>query len=270
MPSKEKKSFVNISLLVLLTPVLIASTLLLSCPAAAADSEISFRFVTKYPALEKPPLAVMPRHLDFDDEGNLYIADQPGHRIVSLKPDGSSRLAWGSNGAGEGKFSYPYSVAVSSDNRVYVSDRNDKIQVFNTRGRFLFEIEKEFDFGMGGGGLSVGADQLLYVADTANHKIQVFSLDSLDGTATFIESIEEGLNEPESVASISSDKIAVSDFSEDTVQLLVRSGSETGWVMEREWYVRNPFQVAFDPDRNLLAVAVGFDDDEDFAGIRFF
>ncbi|MEA2060889.1 MAG: hypothetical protein U9P10_10365, partial [Thermodesulfobacteriota bacterium] len=124
----------------------------------AKASDLSFRFVTKYPAQEKPPLAIAPYHIAFDSNGNLYAADPANQRIVSLNPDGSFRLAWGRNGRGDGKFRYPTSVAVSADGRVYVIDRgNARVQVFDTQGKFQNEIKSSFDFSLNGG-VNVGYD----------------------------------------------------------------------------------------------------------------
>jgi outer membrane protein assembly factor BamB len=45
---------------------------------------------------------------------------------------------WGGPGTEEGKFHFIHSVAVDSQGRVYVSDReNNRIQIFDREGRFL-------------------------------------------------------------------------------------------------------------------------------------
>jgi len=220
---------------------------IVSSSGAASGSDLSFRFVDKYPSQEKPPLAFTPAHLAFDSEGNLYIADPPNNKIVSLNPDGSFRLAWGKNGASEGEFKYPMSVAVSSDNRVYVTDRNNhRVQVFDTRGEYLFEIKNGFDFGLSGG-VTIGIDQRLYVADSDNDRIQVFTLDG-----TFIEHIEGGLDSPCSASPISSNQVAVCDFRNNELKIFTRW--ESGWAVERRWHVTGPWQVVFDPVMNHLAV----------------
>lgn len=126
-----------VSYLVLL--VLLFTAVLVLNSGTSSGSEFSFRFVSKYPSQEKPPLAIAPNHLAFDPQGNLYIADPPNNRIVSLNPDGSFRLAWGRNGQGDAEFLYPVSVAVSSDSRVYVLDRNNsRVQVFDIRGEYIY------------------------------------------------------------------------------------------------------------------------------------
>lgn len=45
---------------------------------------------------------------------------------------------WGSFGAGEGQFHFPYSLALDSSNHVYVSDlNNQRIEKFDTNGNFI-------------------------------------------------------------------------------------------------------------------------------------
>lgn len=89
---------------------------------------------------------------------------------------------WGSEGSGDGEFSSPWSVAVDASGSVYVVD--------NTAGRvqkFTAEFTSTGAFVATGGTQGFGAGQFsapmgvatdggdrVYVADTGNHRIQVF------------------------------------------------------------------------------------------------
>ena len=42
-----------------------------------------------------------------DDEGNVYVSDRDGHRIVKFDRDGEQVAAWGSQGSGDGEFNSP-------------------------------------------------------------------------------------------------------------------------------------------------------------------
>jgi len=42
-----------------------------------------------------------------DDEGNVYVSDRDGHRIVKFDRDGEQVAAWGSRGSGDGEFNSP-------------------------------------------------------------------------------------------------------------------------------------------------------------------
>ena len=95
-------------------------------------------------------------------------------------------------------FNTPMSVAVSRDNRIYVADtRNHRIQIFNgdtspmsyiatlgPRPPYLVRGTSNTEFNFPNG-VAVSTDNFIYIADTNNHRVQVF-----DGaTLTYIATI---------------------------------------------------------------------------------
>ncbi len=80
-----------------------------------------------------------PRDIAFAPDGRLYIVDQGRTRIVVLDPSTGSFNEWGTSGSEEGQFSGPTGIAVS-DNLVFVADTgNERIQVFDLDGKFIFQ-----------------------------------------------------------------------------------------------------------------------------------
>jgi sugar lactone lactonase YvrE len=86
-----------------------------------------------------------------------------------------------------GQFNSPRGIAIGDDGTTYVVDSgNQRIQVFDADGNFVSMFaepgEAPGQLGMfgtgqsGAGGIAV-ADNRLFVADTWNHRVQVFSLD---------------------------------------------------------------------------------------------
>jgi DNA-binding beta-propeller fold protein YncE len=73
----------------------------------------------------------LPRGIDIDAWGRLYVADAFEHRILVLDQDGSLVSVIGERGVEDEKFNFPEGLAIAN-NRLVVADRaNDRVQVFN-------------------------------------------------------------------------------------------------------------------------------------------
>lgn len=119
--------------------------------------------------------------------------------IIGQQPVGSAAglvlLQGGQPGAGPGQFAYPRGVAVDGKGDVYVADsRNNRIQKFRASDwQFMEEFGGKFDEAKASGGdakklttealgkmnepngVAVGPDDNVYVIDTWNGRVQVFS-----------------------------------------------------------------------------------------------
>ena len=100
--------------------------------------------------------------------------------------DFSILFTFGRHGRGNGQFNYPTGVAISPSGDIVVADTgNNRIQVFDSTGRFLRAIGIGGSYGDGklalpyGVALSPTGD--IVVADTDNHRVQVF-----DSTGKFL------------------------------------------------------------------------------------
>ncbi len=71
--------------------------------------------------------------------GDLYVSDGYGNaRVHRFSADGKLIQSWGEPGTGPGQFNLPHDIWVTSDERVFVADReNDRIQIFGPTGKFL-------------------------------------------------------------------------------------------------------------------------------------
>jgi DNA-binding beta-propeller fold protein YncE len=80
-----------------------------------------------------------PRDVWVSADDFVYVVDQGRARIVKFDVNGSIQATWGSFGSGDGQFDEPTAVAVDAKrDRVYVADpHNHRIQVFDTKGKFL-------------------------------------------------------------------------------------------------------------------------------------
>ncbi len=113
--------------------------------------------------------------------------------------DLQSVQVWGQVGTGPGQFNHPRGLALGPDGDVYVVDSdNHRVQVFGPDGSFRREWGSHCNLALGLGcvdpdgagplelgdgqfqepwGIAVAQDGRVYVADTWNHRIQVFAPD---------------------------------------------------------------------------------------------
>ena len=103
--------------------------------------------------------------------GDIFVSD--GHtangnnRIVKLSSDGRFIKSFGGTGSGPGELVVPHALAMDSEGRVFVADRNNnRIQIFDQDGEFLDEWS---DFGRPSG-LFVSADDTIYVSDNQSNR----------------------------------------------------------------------------------------------------
>ena len=103
--------------------------------------------------------------------GDIYVAD--GHnggggamgnaRVVKFDKDGNLIKTWGRKGMGPGEFDVVHAIALDSQGRVFVGDRqNNRVQVFDADGTL---IDVWYQFGRPSG-MHIDRNDVLYVADS--------------------------------------------------------------------------------------------------------
>ncbi|MBU0993416.1 MAG: 6-bladed beta-propeller [Proteobacteria bacterium] len=142
------------------------------------DLEGNFKFLFSEQGTEEGKLN-NPEAAKFNSQGILYVADLKNDRIQIFTKDGKFVKSFGRTGSGPGELKAPAGISFDKDDNLYVGEiGNDRIQVFNKDGAFLTMWGKK---GAGNGefgnihGVIVDRDtDWIYVADTANNRIQVF------------------------------------------------------------------------------------------------
>ncbi len=148
--------------------------------------------------------------------GDIFIADGegPNSRIVKFAPDGTFIKWWGGRGTEPGQFDQPHSIAVDSQDRIYVADRsNDRIQIFDADGKFL---KQWTNFGTPWG-LFIKDDRIYVVDGTEANCLLIANLE--DGK--ILEKIE-GLKNPTAVAVDSQGSIYVGEVNGTDVSKFVK------------------------------------------------
>lgn len=120
-----------------------------------------------------------PESAKFNSEGNLYVADLKNDRIQVFDADGKFLFMWGETGSAPGQLKAPAGIGFDKHDNVYVSEiGNDRIQVFTKNGEYITSFGNTGDGVMEFGnihGLKVDTETgWVYVADTANNRVQVF------------------------------------------------------------------------------------------------
>lgn len=123
-----------------------------------------------------------PTGLSFDRHGRLMVADTHYYRVLFYSPTGElhEELSIGGVcGQGPGEFHFVTDCVEDSQGNYYIAEYGefDRIQKFSPQREFLFQWgnhgEREGQF-MRPQSLAVDEQDLLWVADSCNHRIQVF------------------------------------------------------------------------------------------------
>ncbi len=149
------------------------------------------------PPSEQQPFT--PWGIAVDPQGRVYVSDLQANRVYQFTNEGQLLRSWGGLGTGAGEFTGPAGIAVSPAGEVYVVDSlGYRVEVFTSEGEFLRQWGSWCDLYIhpgrgcrdsdGQGPLESGDGQLsspwgialdaqgrVYVADSANKRIQVFT-----------------------------------------------------------------------------------------------
>ena len=170
----------------------------------SSDGEVLLTLGQQARGGSTPELLFNPNDVVIDPEdGHIFIAESHrggmNNRIVHYSSEGRFINQWGSKGSGQGELSEPHSIAMDSQGRLFVGDReNNRIQIFSRDGAFIDEWRQ---FGRPSG-IFITPDDKIYVADSESGPdtgageligikkgIRIGS--AIDGTVTdFIEDME--------------------------------------------------------------------------------
>ena len=113
-------------------------------------------------------------------DNNIIWSDRKNHQLCITQINTKKTLnCWGGKGESDGKFMYPYQLAVDEQNYIYAVDTlNARVQAFNSRGRHFMNTGR-FGANTGGAlfrpnGLALTETGELLVSDAYTGRISVF------------------------------------------------------------------------------------------------
>jgi uncharacterized protein (TIGR03663 family) len=208
-------------------------------------------------------------------DGTVYVVDMGNARVQRFGATGDFVGAWGGEVGGV-TFSQtdrglgPTGIAVGADGLIFVADTwGHRIMVLDQDGRSVREFGAFGDTAdaptaegqpgafFGPRAIAVTADEI-YVVDTGNERVQVFSLDGTFRRAWGGYGSEPGqFIEPVGIAIGPDDRIYVADSGNARISVFATSGTPLAeWTVEA-WSGRQFFEpyLAFGPDGYLYATS---------------
>jgi len=202
-----------------------------------------------------------PKGMTRDRDGNVLVVEPHYQRVNVFAPAGQLVAQWGKRGTNAGELVWPRAVGVNSRGEVFVSEYGvaERVQRFAARGgQFLAGFGRP---GNGPGefnrpeGLCVDAQDRLYVADSCNHRIQVFDPDGkflcaygkagkAKGELSYPYDICVDQAGRQYVCEFGNSRIQVFDPSHQPLEIIGSPGLEPGQF-------NNPWGVALDSAGNL-------------------
>jgi DNA-binding beta-propeller fold protein YncE len=163
----------------------------------------------------------------FNQQGELFLADENVHRISVFSADGHYLRCFGQHGSGHGQLDRPSGIAFGQDGNLYVVDTlNHRVQKLTQQGSASGGLAQWGGFGSGEGqfnmpwGIATDKQGDVHVTDWRNDRVQKFSPEGKSIMAFGRSGAGEGeFNHPNGIAVDADGDIYVCDWMNDRVQV---------------------------------------------------
>jgi DNA-binding beta-propeller fold protein YncE len=202
-----------------------------------------------------------PKGMALDHVGNIVVVEPHYSRINHFTTGGNLVSQWGTHGRERGELSFPRAVAFTPDGSAFVSEFQivERLQKF---GPVHESVQVEIR-GAGHGprefnraeGLSLDATGKLYVADSCNHRVQVFDGDgaflrehggpgAASGEFSYPYDVRVDEQGRQYVCEFGNSRVTVLDADDQVLEIIGGAGSKQGQF-------NNPWSMALDSRGNL-------------------
>lgn len=223
-----------------------------------------------------------PKGMCCDADGNIVVVEPHYARVNHFSPDGRLVRQWGSSrgaadrptdagpvvirppgdpDAGAGRLLFPRAAAVNSRGEIFVSEYGvtERVQQFTPDGRRLLRSIGRPGLGPGEfnrpEGLGLDQQDRLYVADSCNHRIQVFSPEGRflraygragtgRGELSYPYDVQVDNAGRQYVCEFGNSRIQIFDARDQPLEMLGGPGASPGRL-------NNPWAIALDSQGNL-------------------
>lgn len=196
-----------------------------------------------------------------DADGNVVIVEPHYSRVNHYSTNGTLLAQWGLHGTNAGQLAFPRGVAVNSRGEMFLTEygQTERIQRFSWRGTNFVtgwgtagDKPGEFDRVEG---LGIGPDDLVYCADSCNHRIQVFTADGKLVRVFGKPGTGVGeLSYPYDVRVDKTGNVFVCEFGNSRIQVFDKNGVSVeiiGGVGGAPGRFNNPWSICLDSRDNL-------------------
>jgi ABC-type Fe3+ transport system permease subunit/DNA-binding beta-propeller fold protein YncE len=208
-----------------------------------------------------------PKGMCRDHTGRVIVLEPHYARVNHFSAEGKLLWQWGRHGTNTGELGLPRSVAVNSRGEVLVSEYGvtERVQRFSADGATWLASLGRFGDGPGefnrAEGLGLDAADRLYVADSCNHRVQVFSAAGQwlraygragggPGQLSYPYDVRVDAAGYQFVCEFGNSRIQVFDSEDRPVETLGGPGPAPGQLS-------NPWSIALDSAGNLYVADAG-------------